>query len=819
MKHKIVVSIGLVLLSALSQAQQVRPAPSGAIYHEIAQMRNLVNVLYVAAHPDDENTRLLAYLVNDQHIRTGYLSLTRGDGGQNLLGSEQGEALGLIRTHELIEARKLDGAAQFFTRAVDFGFSKTHEETFKHWPRNTLASDAAWVMRRFRPDVVICRFPPDTMAGHGQHAASAIIAEMAFRDSGDPKHNSYQQRYYPAWKPKRLLLNTYRFGSRNTTSEDQYKLQVGQYVPAMGMGVGELAGQSRSIHKSQGAGTPSVPGMQTEYFKLVAGDSFSTSIFEGIDITWNRVGRPDIGTDLQQVLQHFDFLHPDASIPALMAIKKKIAEVKDSYWRHLKLEEVDKTILHCAGIMAELYAKQPEAVRGEVLPFTLRVISRSATPVMLTQIRWGNADSSLSLQLSNDTLHSFEHNISVPATADLTQPYWLRYLSDNGALYVQPDDTSAGLPQTPNTLQTTIRLVISGETFDMKVPLSYKKLDPVKGDIVEQLRIVPDATLEFRNSLLIAKPDGSVHADVRIHAYKDISGVALNITSDISEGKSVYTAIISLKKGADTLIPIDIKATPGIRAQDHFLTPSLSLPDVGALHLVQYNHLPTLQYFSRPFAKVLQPTWKCTAKRIGFVEGAGDFAPNLLRLAGMDVDVLKESDFNDVNNLKKYDAIITGIRAVNAEKRMSLWLPMLLQYAANGGTLIMQYNTLQDMATTDLGPYPMKLSAKRVTEEDAAVTFLNPAHRLLNYPNKITKDDFNAWVQERGLYFPISWDKQYEPLFSMNDEGEQALTGNTLYAKTGKGHYIYTTLSFSRQLPAGNKGAIRLLMNMLSVGK
>ncbi|MCD6065027.1 MAG: family deacetylase, partial [Flavipsychrobacter sp.] len=282
------------LFSQFSFAQQVRPANSAQIYNEIARLKNLTNVLYFAAHPDDENTRLLAWLANDQHIRTAYLSLTRGDGGQNILGTEQGAALGLIRTHELIEARKLDGAEQFFTRAIDFGFSKTHQETFKHWNEDQLVSDAVWVIRKFRPDVIICRFPPNEQAGHGQHAASAIIAEKAFHAAGDPTKYPDQLKYYGAWQPKRIVFNSFRFGDRNTITTDNIKVPVGQYSPLIGMGYGELAGISRSIHKSQGAGTPSTPGVQTEYFKHVAGEPMTNSLFDGIDISWKRVKNPEI---------------------------------------------------------------------------------------------------------------------------------------------------------------------------------------------------------------------------------------------------------------------------------------------------------------------------------------------------------------------------------------------------------------------------------------------------------------------------------------------------------------------------------------------
>ncbi len=820
--NKILCALVLILNAIFAGAQQVRSANSIKIYHELSQLSHLVNVLYVAAHPDDENTRLLAWLVNNKDIHTAYLSLTRGDGGQNILGSEQGEALGLIRTHELIEARKLDGAEQFFTRAIDFGFSKTHEETFKHWPQELLVNDVVAVMLRFRPDVVILRFPPDTRAGHGQHAASSIIGTQAFKQTSNKVQSGSVINYPYNWHAKRLLLNTYKFGDRNTTSEDQFKLPVGEYLPAMGIGCGELAGQSRSIHKSQGAGTPSVPGLQTEYFKLVDGDSLSQSLFDGIDITWARVGRVDIAEDLKVIISHFDFLHPDASLPALLGLRRKVDSVQDPYWRNQKLEELDKIIIDCAGIMAELYAKQPQTVCGAVMPFTLHVIARSHTPVTLSSIQWGNTDTITNMLLPLDTLLTFEHTIGIPAATPLTQPYWLSFPHLAGAdLYSVPDDSLLGLPETPAGLFGHLKLNVGGTELIIKIPLSYKKLDPVKGDIVEQLRIVPDAIVAFNNSLLVTARDGSVHAEVRIHAYKDLKDATLTIS-----GQTTVAAFpgLNLIVSTDTVITINIPPQVSLQQGEGDFYLYARLTSGGneyslSQHIIQYNHLPTLQYFTDPYAKVLRDNWKCTVKRIGYIEGAGDFIPTFLREAGLDVDILKEGDLTNAANLKKYDAIITGIRAVNVEKRMAYWLPVLFQYAQNGGTLVMQYNTQQDLATTKLGPYPFSLSSDRVTEEDAKVDFVDPQHRLLNYPNKITDNDFTGWVQERGLYFTTKWDDQYKPLFSMHDAGEQPLTGGTLYAKTGKGHYIYTSLSFSRQVPAGNKGAIRLLMNMLSIGK
>lgn len=816
---KILLALAALAAYQHTTAQQVRPANSAQIYHEIAQLKNLTNVLYFAAHPDDENTRLLAWLVNEKNIRTAYFSLTRGDGGQNILGTEQGAALGLIRTHELIEARKLDGAEQYFSRAVDFGFSKNYNETFKHWNAQWLTEDAVWVIRKFRPDVIICRFPPNEQAGHGQHAASAIIAEKAFKAAGDKTQYTDQLAYVKPWKPKSLVWNTFKFGDRNTTAENQLKLPVGKYSPLSGMGSGELAGISRSIHRSQGAGTPSVPGVQTEYFKYVDGDSLSESLFDGIDITWNRVDRPEIGDAIKQILKAYNFRHPEESLESLIALRKQIETVENTYWRTQKLAELDEIILHCAGIMAELTTKQAEATAGSKVPFTLRMIARADMPVSIKSIKWPDADTATNIRLSEDTLFTLDHNIMITANTPVTEPYWLSQVGPANDHYTPGNAMQRGYPEAPNTLAATVRVKIGGNYFDMQVPLSYKKLDPTHGDMIEPLRIVPAASLDFTSgNLLVMQPDGSIKAEVHIRAFKDIHNGRLRVYGNM---QSAVVDNLNLPKG-DTSIVLTIPAEKAKNITgDFMLYADLSSDGVYANrkhNLIQYEHIPTLQYFTRTSIKVLKPNWKTTAKRIGYIPGAGDLTGNILSLAGLQVDVLKAEDMS-ADKLKKYDAVLVGVRAVNTEKRMALWMHPLLEYVHNGGTMVMQYNTLQDMSTTNIGPYPFTLTSQRTTEEDAAVDFLLPKHKLMNYPNAITHEDFNDWVQERGLYYPVKYDDKYQALFSMHDTGEQPLTGSTLYAQYGKGHYIYTSLSFFRQLPAGNKGAIRLMMNMLSIGK
>lgn len=822
--RKLSVLLGLIGWSCSSIAQQVRPATSAQIYNEIARLKNLTTVLYLAAHPDDENTRLLAWLANDQHLPTAYLSLTRGDGGQNILGSEQGPALGLIRTHELMEARRLDGAEQYFARAVDFGFSKNPEETFKHWNDYILTGDVAWIYRKLRPDVVICRFPPTSEAGHGQHSASAILAAKAFKVSGNKLQYTEQfQHGVQPWQPRRILWNTFRFGSFNTTAENQFKIWVGNYSPTIGMGYGELAGISRSIHRSQGAGTPSVAGQQREYFRMVDGDSLSGSLFDGIDISWNRVGRKDIGEKIDKVLQQFDYNHPDRSIAPLLAIRGEVTKIKDDFWRERKLQEIDEVLLHCSGFMAEIVTKEPQATAGTTLPFTFRVIARSSdAPVSLSRLSAPGFDSSLALNLGGDTLITFEHTLTVPATQPVTEPYWLASPSTTPGLFGITSDTVLGQQETPNTLVVRATVRIGGQPVQVPLPLSYKKLDPLKGDVVEALRVVPAVSVTPQDNLIIIREDGSIRTAVRLHAYENVPALSLNI---FGNNKNLLTIQgLQLRSGSDTLIPVNLTAKQvGEAGKNDFFLDAEAMAGGKrynrSLRLIQYNHLPTLQYFTPAVAQVLHRTWKTTAQKIGYIEGAGDYAPTLLKLSGLSVDMLKESDMSSAEKLRGYDAILVGIRAINTEKRMSYWMPVLLDYVQNGGTLVMQYNTLQDMATTQLGPYPLTLSSKRVTEEDAAVKMLLPDHRLFSYPNKITADDFKGWVQERSLYVPTKWDSQYQALLEMNDTGEEPLQGALLYAPYGKGQFVYTSLSLFRQLPAGQKGGIRLLMNMLSVGK
>lgn len=814
-------------------AQQVRPSKSSEIYREIKTLKNLPKVLYLAAHPDDENTGLLSWLINDQNIETGYLSLTRGDGGQNLLGTEQGAALGLIRTHELLEARKLDGAQQFFTRAIDFGFSKNTTDTFKQWNADSITADVVWVIRQFRPDVIICRFPPNAAAGHGQHAASAVVAEKAFKLAGDKNAFPDQLKYVNVWQPKRVLWNTFRFGGVNTTAENQLKVTVGQYDAQLGMGYGELAGLSRSLHKSQGAGTQSVAGIRTEYFAHVTGEPAKATLFDGVTKTWTSQGNADIDQSLDKIISAFNFNNPDRSLPALLALRKKVMALQDSDQKKDKMKSLDHIILSCAGFMGEVVTNQPEAVAGDHYNFRLNLISRSANPVVLENVKWLNQSESFNRALSKDSLITIQHDIHIPADAALTEPYWLAKPPVNAATFSVADETLVGLPEAESPLNVLVGLKIGSEKFHVQLPLSFKKLDPVRGDVVEALRIVPAVELKFIQPLYLVKENEDLQLSInfKVNSSKPFNKGILNL---MYNGERLGSAEINYVKGKDFTFDYVIpKAKLASINSNRLQLDANYVADGVTYHkkqvLIQYPHLPSLQYFEPATVTVMKGDIQAKVKKVGYVQGAGDFIPEFLRIAGVQVDILKDGDFygsieesggkGSKNKLSQYDAIVLGVRANNTEKKLGRWMPFLWSYTKAGGNLVMQYNTNQDTTVDQLGMYNFSIANKRVTEENAAVKFLNPHHKLLNYPNKITADDFKGWVQERGAYFPAQWDAAYEPLFEMHDTDEEPLQGSTLYAKYGKGNFIYTPLAFFRQLPAGNAGAARLFLNFLSAQK
>lgn len=818
MKKIFLSCIFLLTCSASVLAQQVRPMSSSRVYEKLEQLKTLGTVMYFAAHPDDENTRMIAYLVHHDHVRTIYYSLTRGDGGQNILGDEQGPALGLIRTHELLQARKLDGAEQMFSPFIDFGYTTSVPETFNFWSKEKLVQDAVKAIQETRPDMIICRFPTTGEGIHGQHTVSAIVAKEAWLYIS--KYNDTAK--HKLWLPKRLLFNAFHFGHSNTIKPGQFVLRINQYDPLLGEGLGELAGKSRSMHKSQGAGTPQVIGTTVEHFQVIEGTPLTQTLYDGIDTSWQRVGKERIGTDIQNVIDHFQFDRPSASIPALIAIRKDIANISDSFWREQKLKEIDPIILSCAGVMAEALTNVPKAVPGTTIPVSVHLIARSDVPVSVQsiiperKIVQGNIQPTT---LKNDSLYEFPFSIQLDPQEPVTEPYWMTLAPEHDEY--QFPAKYLGMPEAPNTLALPVVLSIDHINLRINIPISQKKLDPVRGDITQRLRIVPPLSIEPTNRLLIYTRGEEQKVVLHIKTFEDIDSAQLVM---VSQSQALSTLPLPyLPEGIDTYmvvsVPVAKLKTDSEEQYLQFIIKSKQGNCNMGINLIDYPHIPELQYLIPAQMKIVPKDWTVAVHKIGYVEGVGDYVDNILKLCGLAVEEIPALELNNKNYLNQYDAIVIGIRALNTQKRLQAGMEALLDYVHSGGTLIVQYNKSYEQVTDKLGPYPFRLSDKRVTDENAPVTFLNPQSALLNFPNKITQKDFNGWIQERGLYFPDEWDNHYQTLFSMNDKGKPALKGSVLYAPYGRGQYIYTSLAFFRELPAGNVGAIRLFMNFLSAGK
>lgn len=799
--------------------QQIRPMPSSQIYQKLEQLNTMGTVMYFAAHPDDENTRMMAYLVHQGHLRTIYYSLTRGDGGQNILGNEQGAALGLIRTHELLQARKLDGAEQMFSPFVDFGYTTSVPETFTFWSKQKLIEDAVKAIQETHPDIIICRFPTTGEGGHGQHTASAIVAKEAWLYIKNYNDTARQK----LWLPKRLLFNSFHFGSANTIKPGQFEVRINQYDPLLGQGLGELAGKSRSEHKSQGAGTPQIAGVTTEHFELIEGAGMTHSLYDGIDTSWNRIGQAAIGQNIQKVIRHFQFTDPSASIPELMAIRKSIEKLPDGFWKVQKREELNSIILSCGGIMAEALTESPMATPGDTLSVQLHIIARSDRSVSVQSVNTQRIlQGDLKPQtLVNDSLYAYSFKIRLDKNEPITQPYWMTVPAVNDEY--QFPAKYLGMPEAPNELVLPVVIQIAGNDFLINVPISYKKLDPVRGDVTQRLRVVPAISIEPTDGLFVYKKGEDKQVTLHIKSFKDVKGAALliggNHTSPFQR-----IQLPELKKGTDTFMAIMVSGSKV--AQDttsDYLNFSVFYDDKNynnGVHLIDYPHIPELQYLLPSRMKKVPKDWSVAVQKVGYVEGVGDYVDDVLRLCDLKVEIIPEAALNNPSYLKQYDAIIVGIRALNTQKQMKAGMAGLLEYVHEGGTLILQYNKSQSLVTDEIGPYPITLSYNRVTDEKAPVVFTDASSNLLHFPNVISQNDFKGWVQERGLYFPDSWDTvHFKTLFSMHDAGKPVLKGSVLYTPFGKGQYIYTSLAFFRQLPDGNEGAIRLLMNFLSAGK
>ncbi len=794
---------------------------SSDMYLSLRKLNVLGSVLYIAAHPDDENTRLMIYFSKDKMYRTGYLSMTRGDGGQNLIGNEQGIELGLIRTQELLSARRIDGAEQFFSRAYDFGYSKSPEETFTKWDKEKILSDVVWVIRKFQPDVIITRFPTTGEGGHGHHTASAILANEAFTAAADPNRFPEQLKFVKPWQAKRIFWNTFNFGNTNTTSSEQFKFDVGGYNPLLGKSYGEIAAASRSQHKSQGFGVAASRGEAIEYFKTTGGPAPVNDIMDDVELTWKRVpGGEAISKKIDKLSSSFDLFHPENSVKGLVELYQSINKLPDSYWKNQKLKEVQQLIEQCSGLFLDATTTEQFAVQTDSIRINFFLNDRLGVNAILKNVSVDALDSSFNMPLAKNKNVIFGKTFFVPSTKSITQPYWLQNEMEEGYFNVK-DQQKIGQADVDPAFVATLTVNIEGQNFIFSKSVKYKFTDPVKGEMYEPLVIIPPISFRDFNPLYI-KTDKQTGVEISFAANKSVSilspsAVSQKFNSKLDtlplliggfslNKKQLYTELITDKE-------LDTKVYKINTVPDYQYGGSIQ-------KMITYDHIPYITYFKEALLTVKKIDLKIAGNRIGYIVGAGDKVPEALEQMGYDVTLLGDKELSR-NNLQQFDAIITGVRAYNTDEWLNNHYSQLMSYVNNGGNLIVQYNrNTNNGPLSKIGPYKFDISSTRITDENAEVKFLNPDHSVLNFPNKITPDDFKGWIQERSIYHAANFGKNnFETIFSMHDPGESDDEGSLIIARYGKGTFVYTGLVFFRELPAGVPGAYRLMANLIALNK
>ena len=815
-----------------SFAQRPSKPSSTEIHHSLKKLNFLGTALYVAAHPDDENTRLISYLSNHDKARTIYLSLTRGDGGQNLIGPELRELLGVLRTQELLAARSVDGGEQWFSRANDFGFSKHPDETLTIWDKEKVLGDVVWAIRNLKPDVVINRFDHRTPGStHGHHTTSAMLSVEAFDLVNDPKFYPEQLEYVEPWQPRRVFFNTswwFYGGRENFEKADKsnlVKMDTGVYYPELGLSNNEIASVASSQHLCQGFGRLTTRGSQNEYVELLKGDMPKTNnLFEGINTTWSRIeGGKEIGDILYTIEENFNFTNPAAHVPQLIEAYKLLQNVSDKHWKALKSQELKDIILACSGLYLEASADASSTTPKNSAKLNFEILNRSTAPFNLKEIQLVGSNSKLTpnLNLSNNKKETLSLDFPIADNQGISGPYWLNKPWGLG-MYEVNNQRMIGKAQTPSAFDVDFILSFEGYDISFRKPVVYRFSRPDRGELYEPFVVLPEVTTQIDEKVLIFPNNEPKDVAVKVRAGKDnISGeVRLNHPAGWVVSPSKKSFAIE-KMGQEQILTF--KVAPPTTDSEGKLSPIAQVDGEDfdkELVEIAYDHIPKQSVLLPSEAKVVRMNISKTGEHIGYIMGAGDKVPESLEQIGYQVHLIDPNDIQS-GSLEKYDAVVVGIRAYNVVENLKFKQPFLFEYVENGGNLIVQYNTANRWRAQfdNIAPYELSISRDRVTNENAQVNVLAQDHSLINFPNTITEDDFDNWVQERGLYFPNQWGPEFTPILSMNDKGESPKEGSLLVAPYGKGHYIYTGLSFFRELPAGVSGAYKLFANMLSIGK
>ena len=809
----------LCLAVMTSVAAEPATNSASALLQELNSFREMGSVLYVAAHPDDENTLLLAYLARGRNYRTAYLSLTRGDGGQNVLGPEFDEKLGVARTQELLAARRLDGGRQYFTRAVDFGFSKDYQETLRIWDRQQILSDVVRVIREFRPDVVINRFSTQPGGTHGHHTASAVLGLEAFKLAGDPA--AFPEQHLPPWQPKRILVN-------GRGSEGSIRMEISGNDPVLNLPFTELAARSRAMHKTQGfdnfRGFGGGNGPRSETFQVLAGEPATNDIFDGIDTTWNRVpGGSEIATLAAEAIAQFNPQEVAASVPALLKLHALLAALpdKDPVVAE-KSAQLDHLLQSCLGLHVETTISQAEVVPGETMRLTHAVMVGSALPVRWVAVKYPGVggETRVATDLQANVASAVVSGQKLPANTPLSQPYWLREDHAPGTFTVD-NPALIGQPENPPVFPVQYVFEVGGQTLLLPDEPVELLTNSTAGVIRRQLDVISPVALKLGSDVVLFAPGKSRPVEVTITAFRASQSGTLQLeTPDGWNATPAKQSFALHAVGEQQTLRFEVTA-PAQTAAARIVASA----EIGGQRYrnqreeISYPHIP--RQLLQPVAafKALSLDLAIRGQKVGYLPGAGDNVAAAIQQMGYAVTRLGGDDLT-TNRLRDFDAVVLGVRAFNVRTDLASHLPALFAYVAGGGTLIEQYNRPgNDAKTEQLAPYNLRISGDRVTDKTAAMTFLAPENPVLNIPNKITNADFDGWVQERGIYFPNQWDDHFTPILACNDPGESPLKGALLVAPYGQGHFVYTSLVFFRELPAGVPGAYRLFANLLSLGR
>jgi len=849
-----------LLFAAEPPGTALPPPSAGGIDRLDPLLRKLATnrrLLVIAAHPDDEDTPLLTLVARGMGGEAAYLSLTRGDGGQNLIGDELGVGLGLIRTEELIAARRLDGARQYFTRAYDFGFSKSVEETFKLWPKEALLEDAVRVIRRFRPQVIVAIFSGTPRDGHGQHQASGIVAREAFHLAGDPK--AFPQLAAEGLAPWQAtsLFQTTRFLDRDKTT---IVLPTGGQEPLSGRTFQQIAVASRSLHHSQGTGAlqPIGPnearvgwlegGSGRETSEIFAGTASELAALAAAAAPARRAAAEASLTRAaslaREARSRISAADLSASAPAIATILEELRNARGAFDASTpeaaaaaatleeKIHAAETALAISAGIAVDALAQSETAAAGDTVPVTIQVANGSKIPVEIESVAlaspngWTVPASAAGKPVAAGAMEEWKLSASVPASAAPTVPYFLEHPL-RGGMYDWTGVPAGvkGEPYAPAPLSAVVTLKVGASRITVTHAATFRFRDEEYGEIRHAVRAVPALEVLVEPSRIV-QPLAATGAarflvTVRSNSAKPAAG---RIEAAAAAGWSAAPQRFSLaKKGDRAAVEMSLTRTAKSIRASRFDVPVAAVLDSGerfaaGIRIIDYEHIRPTPFPQESSVSLTAVDLKLPARTtpIGYVRGASDRIPEALIAVGVPVRILSGSDLEH-GDLSRFDTIVLGPRAYETEPSLPPSNHRLLDWMRAGGLLIVQY---QQTGFTDGGFAPDKLEIvrpiDRVTDETAPVKALEPRHPILTTPNPIGADDWNGWVQERGLYFAHSWAPAYTPLLEMADPGDSPQRGSMLAAQFGKGRYVYAGLAFFRQLPAGVPGAYRLFANVLA---